>query len=705
MENQDDLQEFSLEDILNEFRDPEEESAPAPEAPPAQTIPEAPEASSAPEAPAAPEEAALPEMPEEAEALPEEPSDTPLPEEPAVDGEDTPPAEDTDPTTRLDTLSGFEEDLSPCPDENADTLADIEAEFQPEAEEAAAEPQEEAPHRPPIPFPGNEQLRDLKRKLIAGPEKRFYELSEIGVTNLQVGIFLNILVFILCAATTIMYAAEIIPENRLRFVIFSQVLAMLISALLGSQQMLDGLADLTKFRFSINTLLTVTFLSCCADSLFCLRDLRIPCCSAFTLEMTFALFARYHRRSTEMAQMDTLRKAVKLGSVVKEPDVYNGRPGILRGTGAPEDFLDTYQQSPGPQKLQSVYCFIAMILCLGIAALAGLRHDPSMAVQILSTSLLVAVPASSFITITRPIALLERRLHLVGAVICGWQGVKKLCGKAVFPIRDSDLFPAGSIKLNGVKYYGNRAPEQILSYTSSLITAAGSSLESVFRNLLNNRGATEYPVSEFTDYGSGGIGGMVQGEAVLMGSLNFMQDMGVDIPQGTMVSQAVYAAINGELCAVVAISYAKMRSASAGLVSLCGYRKLIPVLAAQEFMLTEEFIHEKFAVKTRRMQFPDRQTRAALSAKQPDPESQVLALVTRDDLASAVYTVSGSAALNTACRLGLIIHLLGGILGILTMLALAYQGSVELLTPINVLLYQLIWMVPGFLVTEWTRTV
>ena len=48
MENQDDLQEFSLEDILNEFRDPEEESAPA------QTIPEAPEASSAPEAPAAP---------------------------------------------------------------------------------------------------------------------------------------------------------------------------------------------------------------------------------------------------------------------------------------------------------------------------------------------------------------------------------------------------------------------------------------------------------------------------------------------------------------------------------------------------------------------------------------------------------------------------------------------------------------------------
>jgi len=41
----------------------------------------------------------------------------------------------------------------------------------------------------------------------------------------------------------------------------------------------------------------------------------------------------------------------------------------------------------------------------------------------------------------------------------------------------------------------------------------------------------------------------------------------------------------------------------------------------------------------------------------------------------------------------------------LIMLALAYIGSVELLTPVNVLLYQLVWMIPGLLITEWTRTV
>ena len=47
----------------------------------------------------------------------------------------------------------------------------------------------------------------------------------------------------------------------------------------------------------------------------------------------------------------------------------------------------------------------------------------------------------------------------------------------------------------------------------------------------------------------------------------------------------------------------------------------------------------------------------------------------------------------------------GGILGMAIMLVLAYLGSAELLTPTNVLLYQLVWLVPGILITEWTRSI
>ena len=80
-------------------------------------------------------------------------------------------------------------------------------------------------------------------------------------------------------------------------------------------------------------------------------------------------------------------------------------------------------------------------------------------------------------------------------------------------------------------------------------------------------------------------------------------------------------------------------------------------------------------------------------------------LTPKKDLVSAAYAVTGARSLRTASRLGVWIHLIGGLLGMLIMLVLAYLGSTELLTPTNVFLYQLVWMVPGLLVTEWTRTV
>jgi hypothetical protein len=49
--------------------------------------------------------------------------------------------------------------------------------------------------------------------------------------------------------------------------------------------------------------------------------------------------------------------------------------------------------------------------------------------------------------------------------------------------------------------------------------------------------------------------------------------------------------------------------------------------------------------------------------------------------------------------------MLGGILGLVMMLVLAILGAQELLTPMNLLVYELVWLIPGMLITEWTRSV
>lgn len=679
-------QDFDLEDILKEFSEhPEAEkpAQPAGQMPELRLDKELLEESEAPEAkepePQEPEEPALPDT-QEFSPVEEPASDAITTDEPASD---VPPTDE--PTIVMDLP---EEPEAPQP-AVAEPAFEVEEEFIPA----------------PIVFTPRSRLKELKKQLVAGPERRYYELSEMGVGRLQAAVLLNLLVVLISGGVTALFALELVPENRMKLVIFSQVLAMLISALLGCNLMLDSLGDLFKGRFTVNTLLTLTFAACLIDGVFCLKELRVPCCAAFSLEMTMALWSRLQKHNTEMAQMDTMRKAVRLHGIVRVENYYEGKDGLLRKEGEVSDFMDTYKKMPSPEIVQSIYAVLSLLVCIGIAVFAGMLHGLSMGVQILSTSLLVAVPASFFVSISRPMAILEARLHMVGTVLCGWEGVKDLCGKAVFPISDLDLFPQGSTKLNGVKFYGSRNPDEVVSYTTSVIHIAGGGLVPVFDQLLRSRNGSVYPVHSFRNYGDGGIGGEVDGLPVLVGTMAFLRDMGVEIPEGTMVSQAVYAAVDGELCAVYAISYAKMRSAAAGLVTLCGYRKLKPLKLSGDFMLTEDFLRSKFNVKTKRIAFPDRDTCQKLQQHPIDPEEPVLALTTREELVSAAYAITGARALRLSTKLGVIIHLIGGTLGLIIMLVLGYLGSTQLLTPANILLYQLIWAVPGLLMTEWTRIV
>jgi len=694
MDNNKEQQEFDLDEILSEFQDlPEGQLEDLEADEELKKLLEIPEPVISPVVVKTP--AVSPEMPAE-KAVPIPDGSTIRFEPPVMEEDD----EDELVSDRLEALILGEDtiqlpEVPKEPEANAPTSDQVTAQLEEEDFVAPA----------PIIFTPRSRLRELKKKLVAGPEKRYYELSEAGLSNLQIGIFVNLAIVIVCALITAFFALDRIPENRLRLVIFSQVLAMMVSGLLGCNTMLDSLGELFRGKFSISTLLTLTFAACFVDGVFCLMELRIPCCAAFSLEMTMAMWARYHRHTTEMAQMDTMRKAVRLHGIVREHNYYEGKDGLLRTEADVEDFMDHYNKVTGPELVQSIYAGAALLLCIGIAVLAGLAHGLSMGVQILSTSLLVAVPASFFIAVTRPMALLENRLHMVGSVLCGWKGVKGLCGKAVFPIEDQDLFPQGSCKLNGVKFYSDRNPDEVVAYSTAVIRKAGGGLVPVFQQLLTSRNAAVLEAENFQNYGDGGIGGEVDGEPVLLGTLNFMQDMGVDIPEGTMVNQAVYAAIDGQLCAVYAMSYAKMRSAAAGLVTLCGYSKLTPLMLCSDFMLTQDFLRAKFSIKSRRMVFPTRDVRDEMRDYQSDPENRILALTTREELVSAAYAVTGARSLRLSTKLAVIIHMVGGILGLLIMLALAILGNTELLTPTNILLYQLIWAIPGILVTEWTRIV
>lgn len=559
----------------------------------------------------------------------------------------------------------------------------------------------------PIIFHPRSRLRELKRKLVAGPEKRYYDLTEIGFGKLQAAIFISILIVLFSACVTVLYTCGMIPPSRIKLMVFLQFLSMLVSALLGCYQIMDGVADLFKLRFSLNTMLLITFAACFTDGILGLREFRVPCCAAFSLHVTMSLLSAYQRRQTELWQMDTMRKATHLDSIVRTPEYHDGNAGLLRGEGQVEDFMDNYSAISGPEKALHTYAFLATLASLCISVVAGLLHsDVSFAVQVLSVTMLVSVPVTAFISFSRPMAILERRLHKLGTVLCGWQGVKRMAGKKVFfPVSHKDLFPAGSCKMNGVKFYGSRDPDQVVAYSTALILADGSGLGSLFEQLLNSRNGRHYDAMNYRAYPNGGIGAEVCQEPVLMGSLAFLQEMGVEIPEGINVNHAIYTAVDGELCGVFAITYNRAYSVAAGLGTLCSYRRVRPVLISCDFILTEKFMKDLFGINPRRFFFPEREVRQELQAKALPEDTTAAALITTEGLTPFAYAVTGARAIRTAAIIGTAVHIIGGVLGLLIMLALAVLGEAALLTPANLLAFELVWLVPGLLISEWTRAV
>ena len=612
-------------------------------------------------------------------------------------------------TVRLDTVAirGAARNAAPLEEEAEPAPAPMPAEdttaftgqWEPEYEQPMGE---YVPQRP-ILFKPKNRIRELKRKLVAGPEQRYYKLAEIGVGKLQAAIFLSVLVVLISAASTVLFAMEMVPESRLRLMIFGQCLAMMVSALLGSFQLIEGVTDLFKKGFTLNTMLLVTFIVCCVDAVFCLQQLRVPCCAAFSLEVTMALWSAYHRRSAEMGQMDALRKASRLDNIRLEKGYYEGRKGFLRGEGQVEDFMDHYQANPVPEKIIGWYALGAMLVTGGIAAAAGMFHGVYEGIRVAAVGLLAAVPVTGFVAYSRPFAVLVRRLHGIGTVLCGWGGVKGLGGKAVFPVGFDDLFPAGTTKIHGVKFFGSRSTDQIVAYCTAMIVSSGSGLAPVFTQVLESRNGRHIDALNLRVYDNGGIGGEVFGESVLVGSITFLKEMGVEVPEGIRVSNAICIAIDGELCGLFAVTYDKVRSASAGLKTLCSCRGLKLVITAGDCMLDNQFIRSQFGIKSKRILFPPYADRAALQQTASGEDAKSLLLTTREGLLPYAYGVAGARLLRKSCAAGVVIHMLGGIVGMGIMLTLTLLGRLDLLTPVHMFAYQLLWLIPGFLATTWTR--
>lgn len=300
-----------------------------------------------------------------------------------------------------------------------------------------------------------------------------------------------------------------------------------------------------------------------------------------------------------------------------------------------------------------------------------------------------------------PWSALSKRLQKCGCTVADWAGTEAISRSKTMILTDADLFPPGTVLINGIKVFGEELPRAV-SYAASLVQSSGSGLQRLFDGLLRSEGGHLMELDDFSFYEEGGFAGTVHGESVLLGTESFMRKMEVRLPGSLKLNTGLYLAVDRQLTAVFAVKYNASENVDWALRML-RHNHITPILAARDPNITPALLKRKFNRKVK-VSFPKLSDRLALSEAERD-SGMPHALLLREGLLPYAETVVGCQRLAKAARHGTAVSLLGSAAGTLLAFYLTFLGNFTLMQPVTMLIFLLLWVLPSLLYSGWAGRV
>ena len=283
--------------------------------------------------------------------------------------------------------------------------------------------------------------------------------------------------------------------------------------------------------------------------------------------------------------------------------------------------------------------------------------------------------------------------------MAGYAGASAITAARRMVVTDDDLFPPGTVSLNGLKLYGEEIGK-VVSYAATAAQAAGSQLTPLFDQLLASEGGTHLHLEDLRFYEDGGIGGTIRGESVTMGSAYFMKKHHVSLPRDLKLKTGVFSgggrSAHRHLCHQIP-ALPQRGVGAAGHAPQPHH----PVLATRSANITPALLKRKFRLDARPL-YPDISTRLALS-ELTEGRGRPHAIIYRDGLMAFAETVIGSRRMRRAVRDGTVLSWLGGLSGLLLAYYFTSVGAFAALSALNFLCFLLLWLLTVLLLAGLVR--
>ncbi len=683
--------ELSLESILAEYgrggRQPAPETAPTPEPVPA------PEPVPVPEPMSVPEPAPEPESVPEPEPVPV-PDPVPLSDTPdrvslkdvmsqTVDAvlEDEDDGVIDDPVPLGQRLSGL---LHRFTDRRSDRRRGLSQETEQLFDDPEEEPEPEEPEEPEPRM--DDALREEKRRC----------------NRLCRGLLLGAFPALLLVVAAVLQELEVLPPAWLDAA-FLRCMALggglLLTALLCLPVWQTAVRMLRDGRVGCELCAGVTVLAdllCCVSGAVTGSTLSTPYAAAGALlilscQLGLYLTAESRRIAFHLADVNGI-----------PPYVVSVLPaGVCKQRGVLEGF---YRMTMCPDPARQWQNYVLPLLLSAAVVLSGVVCFTARPMEefpwVLAALTGAGVQLSLPLTGALPLYYLTRRLERSGAAAAGYAGARAVARSGRMVLTDDDLFPAGTVTLNGYKVYGEERVRAV-SYAASVARAAGSSLAPLLDRQLTAEGGYPMRVDEMRYCEEGGVEAAIRGETVLMGSAYFMKKRHVSLPRDLKLQTGLFLAVDGVLTVVFAVKYQPSRNAEWALRAM-RRSHITPVLAVRSSNVTPGLIKRKFGVDAK-VVYPDVSTRLALAQLATQQGETPNVIVCREGLLPLAESVVGSRRMVRAVRTATVLGYIGSLCGVLLSYYLTSVGNFAVLTPLAMVVFLLLWLLPTLLIAGLVR--
>ncbi|MBR2108610.1 MAG: hypothetical protein IJ932_01495 [Ruminococcus sp.] len=387
----------------------------------------------------------------------------------------------------------------------------------------------------------------------------------------------------------------------------------------------------------------------------------------------------------------------------------NDRPiiGYQHKTGFLSNFLRISYAPDPSEDLAGKIAPVTVICSLLVAIIYGIMNVSfTGAVDTLAVMTAVSIPICTLLAVNLPMRMMCKRLNKNGAMVAGYPSVKQFCDTNAVMIDSNDLYPEGSVKLDGIKTFANHRTDESVLAAAAVLKEAQSPMATVFnRTMLEDDRGVKLPEVESVLYeDTMGLVGRVDGERILVGNRTLMRKYNIETPSEDYEEkyhiegrQITYLAQSGELIAMFVTTYTPDPEIINALRK-GEQRGLSYLIRTTDCNISAEQIAEDFGLFLRSIKIlPTGLGNVCKEAQSQTEEKSRAYLGTRGKISSMVQGIAGCVHIKSNISLAIVIQLIAMILGLLLVATLCLYATTAVLGTIQIMTYCLFWAVAALL--------